>query len=187
MDFKINIGNICPESQAMAKSFLCVNCKYLKFNQYLLECGHYLCDDCQKKIKVCPEHNIKIISQSLFKAKVMDEILKTKLICFCIYRKLGCQWTGYLKELCEKHINLCPFKKEEIIKIDNEILGKKYLKEKTEVIDLNIIELSDDENKKNKKNLKYKRKHRKNSDSDYLEEVINLNDTPPTIINLTDD
>ncbi len=187
MDFKTNIGNICPESQAMAKSFLCVNCKYLKFNQYLLECGNYLCDECQKKIKVCPEHNIKIVTQSLFKAKVMDEILKTKLICYCINRKLGCQWTGFLKELCEKHINLCPYKKEEIIKIDNEILGKKYLIDNPEVIDLNIIELSDDENKKNKKNSKNKRKHRKNSDSDYLEEVINLNDTPPTIINLTDD
>jgi hypothetical protein len=117
----------------------------------------------------------------------MDEILKTKLICYCINRKLGCQWTGFLKELCEKHINLCPYKKEEIIKIDNEILGKKYLIDNPEVIDLNIIELSDDENKKSKKYLKYKRKHRKNSDSDYIEEVINLNDSPPTIINLTDD
>ena len=61
MEFKIKLENVCFESKAMAESFLCVNCQYLKFNQYLLECGHYLCDKCLKTIKECPVHNIKII------------------------------------------------------------------------------------------------------------------------------
>ena len=46
MEFKIKLENVCFESKAMAESFLCVNCQYLKFNQYLLECGHYLCEKC---------------------------------------------------------------------------------------------------------------------------------------------
>ena len=76
MEFKIKLENVCYQSQSMAESFLCINCQYLKFDQYLLECGHYLCDKCLKTIKECPVHNIKIIPQSLFKAKIMDEILK---------------------------------------------------------------------------------------------------------------
>ena len=186
MEFKIKLENVCFESKAMAESFICVNCQYLKFNQYLLECGHYLCDKCLKTIKECPVHNIKIIQQSLFKAKIMDEILKIKIKCFCFHRIEGCEWIGLLKELCEKHIYNCIFKQEEIF-INSRILGKKYLNKEPEVIDLNVIEVTDDDHQKINKNSKHKKKNRKNTDSDYFEEVINLDDTPPRIINLIDD
>ena len=186
MEFKIKLENVYYQSQSMAESFLCINCQYLKFDQYLLECGHYLCEKCLKKIKECPEHKIKIIPQSLFKAKVMDEIIKNKIKCFCINRIKGCEWIGLLKELCENHIYNCNFKQEKNI-INNEILGRKHLNKEPKFIDLNVIELSDDDNKNNKKHSKNKKRYIRSSSSDFSEEIINLGDTPPRIINLIDD
>ena len=116
----------------------------------------------------------------------MDEIIKNKIKCFCINRIKGCEWIGLLKELCENHIYNCIFKQDKNI-INNEILGRKHLNKESKFIDLNVIELSDDDNKNNKKHSKNKKRYIRSSSSDFSEEIINLGDTPPRIINLIDD
>ena len=183
--FKLSLEDIIQENKELIRPFLCIKCKFLKLNNFCLECGHNLCKTCIKTLKNCPDHKEVILNKDCdYTSNFLDNFLINKVKCFCPHKKEGCNFCGNIKQLLNNHI--CPFEKKIIINENNnekkrnkKLLGikKKSEKELEEIIDLN--DLNDNEiiyinnNKEEIINLNNHNEKNNNNSNNY-NKIINL-------------
>ena len=186
--FKLSLDDIFQENKELIRPFLCIKCKFLKLNNFCLECGHNICKTCIKTLKNCPKHKEVILNKDCdYTSNFLDNFLINKVKCYCHHKKEGCNFTGNIKQLLNNHI--CPYENKIIIdenynekKEKKKLLGikKKSEKELEEIIELNDLnDINDNEiiyinnNKEEIIDLNHRNIKKKNANNN-LKNVINL-------------
>lgn len=118
-----------PESQPIAKQFICCLCKGVSVQISFDICGHFFCNNCLTKhfevSNLCPKTKCEVSAKTISYSMGISEVING-LRLFCRNRSKGCNWEGYSKDFINHIENGCP---KEPIKCTNEGCDCKVIRE----------------------------------------------------------